>query len=70
MAAALVVVSLFWRHQLPNMRDQIWFFGRASRNIHDQHLIAGEVLRQLSPRRVLVGDAGALLYASDRPASI
>ena len=31
-------------HQAPNMRDQIWFFGRASRNIRDQHIIAGRVL--------------------------
>ena len=53
------------------MRDQIWFFGRACRNIRDQHIIAGRVLKQLSPqpKRVLVGDAGALLYASDLPGS-
>jgi hypothetical protein len=51
------------------MRDQIWFFGRASRNIRDQHVTAGRVLKQMNPRpkRVLVGDAGALLYASDLP---
>jgi hypothetical protein len=66
-SAALAIIAVYWHHQLPNMRDQIWFFGRASRNIRDQHLVAGEILRQLSPRRILVGDAGALLYASDRP---
>jgi hypothetical protein len=66
-AAALVV--LFAVHQAPCMRDQIWFFGRASRNIRDQHVTAGRVLKQMTPRpkRVLVGDAGALLYASDLP---
>lgn len=64
---ALALAAFFIRHQIPNMRDQIWFFGRASRNIRDQHLGAGELLRAISPRRVLVGDAGALLYASDRP---
>jgi hypothetical protein len=66
-AAALVLMAVYWQHQRPNMRDQIWFFGRASRNIRDQHLVAGDILRRLEPRRVLVGDAGALLYASDRP---
>ncbi|MGK4007585.1 hypothetical protein WMF31_33500 [Sorangium sp. So ce1036] len=64
---ALALAALFWIHQLPRMRDQIWFFGRASRNIRDQHLVAGKVLAELNVRRVLVGDAGALLYASDRP---
>jgi hypothetical protein len=51
------------------MRDQIWFFGRASRNIRDQHITAGRVLREMTPppKRVLMGDAGALLYASDLP---
>jgi len=51
------------------MRDQIWFFGRASRNIRDQHTTAGRLLRQMVPipKRVLVGDAGAILYASDLP---
>jgi hypothetical protein len=69
-ALALVgLVVLFAIHQEPKMRDQIWFFGRASRNIRDQHITAGRVLKEMSPRpkRVLVGDAGALLYASDLP---
>jgi len=66
-AAAVAVCALFWHFQTPNMRDQIWFFGRASRNIRDQHVVAGQVLAGLSAQRVLVGDAGALLYASDRP---
>lgn len=66
-AAAIAIAILFERHQRPKMRDQIWFFGRASRNIHDQHIVAGKLLAQLDTRRVLVGDAGALLYASDRP---
>jgi hypothetical protein len=62
-AAALVVAHV---HQAPKMRDQKWFFGRASRNIRDQHITAGRWLAQQKPHRVLVGDAGALLYASDR----
>jgi len=66
-AGAVAIMGVFWVHQLPRMRDQIWFFGRASRNIRDQHIIAGGVLRRLEVDRVLVGDAGALLYASDRP---
>lgn len=69
-ALGLAVATLFAVHQAPKMRDQIWFFGRASRNIRDQHVTAGRVLRhQLRPppQRVLVGDAGALIYASDLP---
>lgn len=66
---ALVGLSLLfaWDHQIPKMRDQKWFFGRASRNIRDQHLTLGKYLRELAPNRVLVGDAGAILYESDRP---
>ncbi|MEO5729432.1 MAG: hypothetical protein ABI134_35550, partial [Byssovorax sp.] len=63
---AFAIIAVFWTHQIPNMRDQIWFFGRASRNIQDQHLVAGKVLAEIGARRVLVGDAGALMYASDR----
>jgi hypothetical protein len=68
-ALALGLLGLFIWHQEPRMRDQIWFFGRASRNIRDQHVTVGRMLRQMSPRphRILVGDAGALLYASDLP---
>ena len=62
-AAALV----FLIHQAPNFRDQAWFYGRASRNIRDQHAVAGRFLKELKPKRVLVGDAGALMYFSDRP---
>ncbi|HLM74896.1 MAG TPA: hypothetical protein VK459_19440 [Polyangiaceae bacterium] len=66
-ATAAALSALFWHFQAPNVRDQIWFFGRASRNIRDQHVVAGQVLGGLSAKRVLVGDAGALIYASDRP---
>jgi hypothetical protein len=75
-ATALAIVPLvlavssviaYGVHQAPNLRDQIWFFGRASRNIRDQHIVAGKIIAALGPRRLLVGDAGALIYASDRP---
>ena len=62
-----LAVLFVWDHQIPKMRDQKWFFGRASRNIRDQHLTLGKYLAQLKPKRVLVGDAGAILYESDRP---
>ncbi len=68
LGGAFAIAALFWRAQIPRMRDQIWFFGRASRNIRDQHVVAGRVLKQMNAGRVLVGDAGALVYASDRPA--
>ncbi len=70
-AARIAIVGLavlfVWDHQIPKMRDQKWFFGRASRNIRDQHLTLGKYLGKLKPHRVLVGDAGAILYESDRP---
>jgi len=67
LAAASAAVIIYGYHQAPNMRDQIWFFGRACRNIRDQHVIAGRVLAERKAKRVLVGDAGALMYSSDRP---
>jgi len=68
---ALVATGFFVFHQQPRFREQVWFFGRASRNILDQHLTAGELIRRdaaLKSKRVLVGDAGAIPYASDVPA--
>ncbi len=64
LAAALLFA---WDHQLPKMRDQKWFFGRACRNIRDQHLTLGKFLGEMKPNRVLVGDAGAIIYEADRP---
>jgi hypothetical protein len=66
-AIAMLALLFAYDHQVPKMRDQKWFFGRASRNIRDQHLTLGRYLAELKPRRVLVGDAGAILYESDRP---
>lgn len=66
-AAAVLAMGLFYYFHQPNMRDQQWFFGRACRNIRDQHVVAGRLLASLKPRRVLVGDAGALTYIADRP---
>ena len=65
----LVLLALFFArdHQVSKMRDQIWFFGRASRNIRDQHVTMGLWLKEVKPRRVLVGDAGAIIYAADVP---
>jgi len=70
-ASALLAAGLFSYHQAPRFREQLWFFGRASRNILDQHLTAGALIRHdaaLQSKRVLVGDAGAIPYASDVPA--
>jgi len=67
LSLVMAIVVVYGWQQLPRMRDQIWFFGRAARNIRDQHLVAGRHLAELNPRRVLVGDAGALMYASDLP---
>jgi hypothetical protein len=56
--------------QYANYRDQVWFCARASRNIYDQHMTVAMNLRseQPPPRRVLLGDAGAIPYISDLPA--
>jgi hypothetical protein len=66
---ACVLTAGFVRLQAACMRDQIWFFGRACRNVRDQHVATGLRLATMvpKPKRVLVGDAGALLYASDLP---
>jgi hypothetical protein len=65
--AVSAAVVLAYAHQEHKMRDQRWFFGRASRNIRDQHVVAGRWLGAQKARRILVGDAGALIYASERP---
>jgi hypothetical protein len=67
---AVAAVVAFAIVQTPRTRDQISFFARASRNIRDQHITTGRLLRhhmRPPPRRVLVGDAGAIIYASDLP---
>lgn len=66
---ASFLVLRFWKAERIQYRDQVWFFGRASRNIRDQHTTAGRLIRKLEPRprRLMVGDAGALIYASDLP---
>lgn len=66
-ALALIAIAVYGWAQTPRFNDQVWFFGRACRNILDQHVTAGLVLKKMNVRRVLVGDAGALIYASDRP---
>lgn len=65
--AALALLSVAITRQAPKHREQRWFFGRASRNIRDQQVRLGRFLAEQKPRRVLVGDAGAILYASNRP---
>ena len=61
---------LFVYGQAPRFRDQVWFFGRASRNILEQHVRAAEHLKrpEFRHRRILLSDAGALPYMSDLPA--
>lgn len=64
-------LGVFLAAQHPRFTDQLWFFGRAARNIFDQQLRTGQIIREElrpAPKRVLVGDAGAIPYASDLPA--
>ncbi len=69
-ALAVSAFALYAWQQVPRYREQVWFFGRAARNIRDQHVLTGRLLRHLrpTPKRVLVGDAGAIPYAADLPA--
>lgn len=69
--AGVLLSGVFMWRQVPRFREQLWFFGRASRNIYDQHVQTGRRLRdefRPQPRRVLVGDAGAIPYVADLPA--
>jgi len=69
-AATLFVLFVVGVGQQPLYRDQVWFFARASRNIYEQHMTTALALRaqKPEPKRVLLGDAGAIPYVSDRPA--
>lgn len=51
--------------RLPELRYQVWFFGRAARNIYDQQVATGERLQRFAGQSVLVGDAGAIPYVSN-----
>lgn len=65
----ITAVVFLWGSRA-TFRDQRWFFGRAARNIFDQHIQTGHLLRtslKPQPSRVLVGDAGAMTYVSDLP---
>jgi hypothetical protein len=67
----LAVGGFFAWQLIPAFRFQAWYFGRAARNIYDQQVSVGRVLRgglQPSPRLVLLGDAGAIPYVTDAPA--
>jgi len=66
----LALAVAFGCAQVPRMREQITHFAQASKNIRDQQVTTGRLLRQRmtpTPRRILVNDAGAITYASDLP---
>jgi hypothetical protein len=67
----LAAMIAFAHFQHPRFAQQVWFFGRASRNIYAQHVTLGRrLVHELrpTPHRVLLGDAGAIPYVSDLPA--
>lgn len=68
--AVAAAALLFIYGQAPRFRSQVWFFGRASRNILEQHVRAAQYLKEPSRdvSRVLLSDAGAIPYVSDLPA--
>jgi hypothetical protein len=68
---AYAAVSGFREHQRARYIDQLWFYARASRNILEQHVRTGLALKHgfdPPPRRIGLGDAGAIPYAADLPA--
>jgi hypothetical protein len=67
--ATVIAFGFFAWQEAPNFRFQAWYFGRGARNIYDQHVTVGRLLReQFRPTpRVLVGDAGAIPYLSEGP---
>jgi hypothetical protein len=68
LGAAGVLTLVFVQRRC--MAGQIWFFGRASRNVFDQQLQVGHRLGHLLhplPHRVAMGDAGAIPFAADLP---
>ncbi len=67
-SSALTALLLFAVFQEPRYRGQLWFFGRASRNIYEQHIAAAHLIGRSRASRMLVGDAGALPYVADIPA--
>jgi len=60
LAASLALAS----RGLPRQTEH---FARASKNIFEQQVAVGKRLAPMHPRRVLVGDAGAIPYFSDAP---
>lgn len=66
---ALVLVGGLGAATIPRVTDQAVHFRGAVSNIRDQHVEAGLRIAKLPPQtRVLLGDAGAIPYVSDRPA--
>jgi hypothetical protein len=68
-SATLAAIGFFAWQEAPNFQFQAWYFGRGARNIYDQHVTLGRLLReQFRPTpRVAVGDAGAIPYLSEGP---
>ena len=67
-AAAAAALCAYSIAQARCTARQVWFFGRASRNIFDQQLQVGHRLGHLlnpTPHRIAMGDAGAIPYAAD-----
>ncbi|NUP09692.1 MAG: hypothetical protein HOW73_26910 [Polyangiaceae bacterium] len=64
-AAALILACA-----APELAVQTDHYARSARNIDEQQVEVGERIARMDPlpRRVFVGDAGAISYVSDRPA--
>lgn len=67
-ALGLLAMTLVVSSSARAFPRQIDHFARSSRNIAEQQVEVGRRLCDLAPRRVFVGDAGAIPYLADAPA--
>ncbi len=67
---AIVLVPFAWASNADAYARWRTHYGKACANIREQHISAARFLRTLEPpvTRVLLNDAGALAYVSERPA--
>jgi hypothetical protein len=67
-ALGLGVAALALAASLPRLGVQRDLFARAARNVAEQQVTVAGLVRDVAPARVMVNDAGAIPYLSERPA--
>ena len=64
--AAAGLAGVHGWHQAPRLATELHAFARASLGLLDRQVALGELVRQHKPKRVLVGETGAITFVSDR----